>query len=225
VVVDRSKCDFCEKCVEVCMAEAIAVIGRRVSVADVAAEVERDRIFYDQSGGGATLSGGEPARQAAFSEALLAELQARGIQTALDTSGLAPWPRLERLAARADLILYDLKLMDDARHRRYTGVSNELILDNLRRLGSDGHRLFVRIPLEAGVNDDEPNVRAMVAFLKPLKAVRRVDLLAYHRGGQEKYRNLGKESHFEIYEPPSSARMEDIKRVFTEAEFEVKIGG
>ncbi|MBM3310320.1 MAG: glycyl-radical enzyme activating protein [Candidatus Aminicenantes bacterium] len=225
VVVDRAKCDFCGRCADVCMSEAIAVVGRRLSVAEVVAEVERDLIFYEQSGGGATLSGGEPAQQADFSEALLGELQARGIQTALDTSGLAPWSRLERLAARADLILYDLKLMDEARHRRYTGVSNRLILENLRRLAADGTPVFVRIPLEAGVNDDEANTRATMEFLKPLKAVRRVDLLAYHKGGREKSRNLGQEECFDIFEPPSTGRMEEIRRAFAHAGFNVKIGG
>lgn len=225
VVVDRSKCDFCGACVEACMYEAIAVIGRKVTIDEVAAEIERDRVFYEQSGGGATLSGGEPAQQAAFSEALLAELQSRGIHTALDTSGLAPWPTLEKLIARSDLVLYDLKLMDDVRHRRAAGVSNGLILENLGRLGHDGKPVFVRIPLEAGVNDDAANIAATIDFLKPLPSVRRVDLLRYHKGGQEKYRNLGKETRFEIYEPPSADRMEEIRRAFAQAGFTVTIGG
>jgi pyruvate formate lyase activating enzyme len=225
VVVDRTRCDFCGKCVEACVYEAIAIVGRRVTVGDIVAEVERDRIFYEQSGGGATLSGGEPVEQAAFSEALLDELRGRGIHTALDTSGLAPWPTLERLAGRSDLVLYDLKLLDEARHRKYVGVPNGLILENLRRLASDGKPVFVRIPLQAGVNDDPANIRAAIAFLKPLPAVRRVDLLGYHKGGQEKYRNLGKESRFKIFEPPSAERMEEIRRAFAEAGFSVTIGG
>ncbi|MBM3295503.1 MAG: glycyl-radical enzyme activating protein [Candidatus Aminicenantes bacterium] len=225
VVVDRAKCDLCGRCADVCMSEAVSIVGRRLSVDEVVAEVERDRIFYEQSDGGATLSGGEPARQAAFSEALLGELKARGIQTALDTSGLAPWPVLERLAARSDLVLYDLKIMDDIRHRKYAGASNDLILENLRRLAANGTPVFVRIPLETGVNDDEANIRATIDFLKPLPAVRRVDLLAYHKGGREKSRNLGKESRFDIFEPPSAARMEEIRQAFADAGFKVKIGG
>lgn len=225
VVVDREKCDFCGKCVEACMYEAIAVVGRKVTVEDVVAEIERDRIFYEQSGGGATLSGGEPIQQSAFSEELLAELRSRGIHTALDTSGLASWAVLQRLASRADLVLYDLKLMDEARHRRYAGLSNALILENLRRLGRNGRPVFVRIPLEAGVNDDAANIAATIDFLKPLPSIRRVDLLKYHQGGREKYRNLGKESQFEIYEPPSAERMEEIRRAFADAGFTVTIGG
>lgn len=207
------------------MYEAIAVIGRKVTVDEVAADIERDRIFYEQSGGGATLSGGEPAQQAAFSEALLSELQSRGIHTALDTSGLVPWPALEKLVARSDLVLYDLKLMDEARHRLTAGVSNALILENLVRLGRDGKPVFVRIPLEAGVNDDAANIAATIGFLKPLPSVRRVDLLGYHKGGREKYRNLGKESQFEIFEPPSTERMQEIRRAFVKAGFTVTIGG
>jgi pyruvate formate lyase activating enzyme len=225
VVIDRSVCDFCAKCVDACMSEAIAVVGRRVSVDEVVAEIERDRIFYDQSGGGATLSGGEPAGQAAFAEALLDALRARGIHTALDTSGLASWTVLERLAGRADLILYDLKLVDESRHREYAGGPNASILENLRRLGSDGKPVFVRIPLESGVNDGEADVRAAIAFLKPLPAVRRVDLLKYHKGGVEKYRNLGKETSFRIFEPPTAERLEEIRRAFAEAGFTVTLGG
>jgi len=207
------------------MSEALEMAGRELSVRDVVIDVERDRIFFDQSGGGVTLSGGEPLAQADFSAALLAEFKRRNIPTALDTSGLGRFADLERLAALSDLVLFDLKLIDDARHKKYTGVSNARILENLRKLDRAGKRIHVRIPLESGVNDDDDNIRRTIAFLKLLKSVARVDLLRYHKGGQEKSRNLGKAERFAIYEPPSETRMEKIRRAFASAGFDVTIGG
>lgn len=225
VVVNRAKCDLCGKCAETCVSEALEIVGRRVTVADLADEAVRDRLFFDQSGGGVTLSGGEPLAQPAFAIALLEELRARGIRTALDTSGLANGDVLLRASAAADLILYDLKIMDDAAHRRWTGVSNALIFDNLRHLSALGTPVWIRIPLMAGVNDGDENIAASIAFLKTLPAVRRVDLLKYHKGGQEKYKNLDQMSAFRIFEPPSEDRMETIRRAFAEAGFNVSLGG
>jgi pyruvate formate lyase activating enzyme len=225
VAIDRTKCDLCGKCLDVCTYDALEIAGRRVSVQDVIDEVERDRIFYEQSGGGATLSGGEPLAQPKFCEAILSELNERNIPAALDTSGLAPWPSLWRCAAKADLILYDVKMIDNERHQKYTGVSNKRILENLRALAAAKKNIIIRIPVAAGVNDDDGNIRATIEFVRGLKTVKRVDLLRYHKGGQEKYKNLGKTACFEIFEPPSEARMEGIRRAFGDAGFTVRIGG
>ena len=225
VVLDRSKCDACGKCVDVCMYEALELVGRKDPLSGIMAEIEKDRIFYEQSGGGVTLSGGEPLAQPEFSLALLEACRAAGFHTALDTSGLASWDTLARVAAAADLILYDLKMMDEAAHKKYTGVSNVQILKNLADLAGMDKPIHIRIPLAGGVNDDEANIRATIAFLRPLSAVRRVDLLKYHKGGQEKYRNLGQELCFRIFAPPSEERMEEIRRSFTDAGFSVSIGG
>jgi pyruvate formate lyase activating enzyme len=225
VLLDRSKCDMCGACVEACAYEALTVAGRERTVEALVAEVERDRPFYEQSGGGATLSGGEPLLQPEFSAALLAALRRRGFHTVLDTSGQAPWPVLDRVAVEADLILYDLKLMNDLRHQEFVGGSNRLILENLCRLAALGRPLHIRIPLIAGVNDDEANIRASIDFLRPLPAVRRIDLLAYHKGGQEKYRALGQENCFRIFAPPSIERMEAVRQAFAAAGFAVTIGG
>ena len=225
VAVDRSKCDLCGKCVEACAYEALAIVGREATVESLVVEIERDHLFYEQSGGGATLSGGEPLLQPEFAAALLAALRARGVHTVLDTSGQAPWPVLDRVAAKADLILYDLKHMDDARHREFTGASNRLILENLCNLAGLGKAIHIRIPLAAGANDDDANIRATIDFLRPLPAVRRVDLLAYHKGGQEKYRNLGQENCFRLFAPPSDERMEVLRRTFADAGFTATIGG
>ena len=207
------------------MYEALEIAGRKDAVTDILAEIEKDRIFYEQSGGGMTLSGGEPLAQPEFSLALLQACRAAGLHTTLDTSGLASWESLNKVAAAADLILYDLKMMDEAAHKKYTGVSNIQILKNLVDLAGMDKPIRIRIPLAGGVNDDEANIKATIAFLRPLTAVRRVDLLKYHKGGQEKYRNLGQELCFRIFAPPSEERMEEIRRSFTDAGFSVTIGG
>ena len=225
VVVDRAKCDLCGKCAEACMYEALVMAGRIVSIAEVVAEVERDRIFYEQSGGGVTLSGGEPLAQPDFCRELLTELQARGFHTALDTSGLASWDTLASCAENADLVLYDLKMIDDRKHRETTGVSNAPILANLKKLAGREKAIAVRIPLMAGVNDGPVDIRATIEFLKPLPAVKTVGLLRYHKGGQEKYRNLGQESCFQIFDSPSDERVGEIRQAFAAAGYNVRIGG
>ncbi len=225
VRIDRSKCDACGLCVAACPYEAIRMAGREASIADLLAAVERDRPFYEQSGGGVTLSGGEPLLQPEFSAALLSALRSRGFHTTLDTSGQAPWPVLERLAAEADLVLYDLKLMNEARHKEFVRCSNRLILDNLCRLAGTGRSIRVRIPLAAGANDDDAAIKAKIDFLRPLPALRTVDLLSYHKGGQEKHRALGQEACFRLFAAPSAERLEAIRRAFAEAGFTVTLGG
>lgn len=225
VRIDRSKCDACGLCVAACSYEAIRMAGREASIAELLAEVERDRPFYEESGGGVTLSGGEPLLQPEFAAALLAALRSRGFHTALDTSGQALWPVLERVAAEADLVLYDLKLMDDVRHKEFVGCSNRLILDNICRLAGTGRPVRVRIPLAAGANDDDAAVKAVIDFLRPLPALRTVDLLSYHKGGQEKYRALGQEACFRLFAAPSAERLESIRRAFAQAGFTVTLGG
>jgi len=225
VVVDRSRCDLCGKCVEACMYDALAIVGRRVTVGELVEEAALDSVFYEQSGGGVTLSGGEPLAQPAFAIALLEGLKARGFHTALDTSGLAKEKDLARAVEFSDLILYDLKMMDAAAHRRYTNAGNERILENLRRLDHYGKPVRIRIPLVAGVNDGEANIAASIEFLKTLSSVQRVDLLKYHRGGQEKYKNLDKQACFQIFEPPSEKRAEAIRRAFADAGLNVSFGG
>jgi len=207
------------------MYEALEMAGREMSVKNVVEEVEKDRIFYEQSGGGATISGGEPLSQPRFCQEILTALDERRIPTALDTSGLAPWDVLAKTSRRADVVLYDLKMMDAKKHKKYTGVFNELILDNLKKLSGVHKNIVIRIPLAAGVNDDEGNIRLTIDFLKRLKTIKDVSLLKYHKGGAEKYKNLGKTSCFKIYEAPSDRRMEEIRRSFTRAGFNVKIGG
>ncbi len=225
VHIDREKCDLCGKCAEACLYDALQIVGREVSVDEVLAEAEKDRIFYEQSGGGVTLSGGDPAVQSAFAEALLDGCRERGLRTAVDTAGFTMNGTLDRLASKTDLILFDLKLMDDARHREFTGVSNVLILNNLERLAAAGPEIWVRIPLVRGVNDGDDNIRRTIAFLASLRTIRRIGLLPYHSGGLDKAGRIGKGSHFRKFEPPSEERLAAIEAAFREAGFEVRRGG
>lgn len=225
VRADRSRCTMCGDCVEACQREAIDIVGREVSVEEVLAEAEKERVFFEQSGGGVTLTGGEPLAQPDFAGALMDGLKQRGFHLALDTSGYARPEIFLSLAARADLILFDLKLMDEDRHKKYTGVSNDLILENLKSLGSAGKPVWVRFPLIPGVNDDEANLRAMADFLGGIKSVQQVNVLPYHRGGVEKFRRLGREDEFAVYEPPSEEKVQAVIDFFRNRGFQVKRGG
>ena len=140
-------------------------------------------------------------------------------------SGFAPAVVLDKLAARADFILYDIKVMDEARHRELTGVSNKPILENLKRLAASGAEIWIRIPLMAGVNDDDQNIKGTIDFLKSAGRVKNVGLLPYHSGGLEKARRLGQESCFKLYEAPSGERLAAIEAAFRAAGFDVQRGG
>ena len=225
VVIDRTRCDLCGQCAEACLSDAMQIVGREMSVDDVIAEVERDRIFYEQSGGGVTLSGGDPLVQSDFAEALIEACRYRGIHAAVDTAGLSANGVLDRLEAKADLVLFDLKCMDEARHREFTGVSNVPILDNLKRLAAGGIEIWVRIPLVRGVNDDDDNIGRTIAFLRSLRTIRRVGILPYHSGGLEKARRIGRGSQFRKFEAPAEERIAGIEAAFLEAGFEVRRGG
>jgi len=225
VVIDRKACDLCGKCAEACLYDAMQMVGREMSVEEVLSEVEKDKIFYDQSGGGVTLSGGDPFVQSAFAEALLDGCRSRGIPAAVDTAGFSRNGVLDRVASKAGLILYDLKCMDDARHKELTGVSNVPIIENLKRLAAGPTEVWVRIPLVSGVNDDDENVRRTIALLKSLKTIKKVGILPYHSGGLEKARRIGRESHFRKFETPSEERIAAVEAAFREAGFEVRRGG
>jgi len=225
ILIDRTRCDMCGRCVEACLSDAMQVVGREMSVDEVMVEAEKDRVFYEQSGGGITLSGGDPLLQAGFAEALLDACRSRGLSTALDTAGSSPNGVLERLAQKTGLVLYDLKCIDEVRHLELTGVSNEPILGNLVRLAAAGTEVWVRVPVIGGVNDDEDNVRQTIAFLVPLKTVRHIDLLPYHSGGLDKAIRIGKGIHFRKFEAPSAERLAAIEAAFREAGFEVRRGG
>jgi pyruvate formate lyase activating enzyme len=225
VQIDKAKCDLCAKCEDVCVYEALQVVGREVTVQEVMDEIEKDKIFFDESGGGITFSGGEPLVQLDFLEALIRKIRKKNIHVTLDTSGYISFEDLDRISDKVDLFLYDLKIMDDEKHEKYTGVSNKLILENLRRLAEQGKSVIVRIPLISGINDDNRSIHMFVDYLQGLKSIKQINLLSYHRGGSEKHKRLRKERSPRTFQTPSDERIEKIKKILSDAGFSVKAGG
>jgi pyruvate formate lyase activating enzyme len=192
--LDRALCDACMACVEACPSQALNVYGCTLSVAEVIAEVERDDVFYARSGGGMTLSGGEPMRQPEFALALLHEARRRHIDTAMETCGCCEWEPLAEACALLNALLFDVKHMDAERHRVFTGSSNVRILENLDRLCEAFPELpkRVRTPVIPGFNDRVEDIRAIADHLRGRPGVT-YELLPYHRMGQPKYEYLGRE--------------------------------
>jgi pyruvate formate lyase activating enzyme len=193
VVVDFAKCTGCGACADACPSRAMEIVGRRMTVDEVLAVVEADEAFYARSGGGITLSGGEVLRQGRFARALLQEARRRGLGTAIETSGMGRWPVLESLLPFLDVIHYDIKCLDRERHRRFTGLPNDLILRNFRKLCAvfPHDRIIVRTPFIPGVNGTVEDVRAIGEFLRSIGDDLHYELLPYHRYGESKYGFLG----------------------------------
>lgn len=225
LLLDKNKCNLCGKCAEVCPSRAIEIAGRRWSVGEVVAEIEKDLIFYEGSGGGVTFSGGEPLFQPEFLQALLVELKKRRIHTAVDTCGAISSAVLDRVSAKVDLFLYDLKVMDDTKHRQFTGSSNRMVLENLRKLDEERRRVIVRLPILPGVNDEDGDIEGLVEFLGSLKNIHRLSLLPYHDLGKEKYRRFSYAYRAESIRPPSPELMEKIKKKLESSGFKVTLGG
>lgn len=198
---DPSLCLLCGACKEACSAEAAEIIGTEMTVGEVMKEIERDLVFFDESRGGVTISGGEPLAQPDFLERLLEACRALGIHRTVDTSGYVDEKIMDRIAEETDLFLYDLKLVDPTAHKRFTGVSNDLILRNLDALCRKGSAMVIRFPLIPGVNDDEENIKALGRLLSGLKLP--VDVLPYHRAGLQKYARLGRDYPMGDTAPPS----------------------
>jgi pyruvate formate lyase activating enzyme len=210
---DRTVCDNCGICADACFNGARELLGREMTVAQVMREIERDVPFFDQSKGGVTFSGGEPLMQRRFLAEILRACRDHDIHTVLDTSGYATWEVLDSVRGDVNLFLYDLKSMDDERHKQYTGVSNQLILDNLRRLDEAGACCVVRIPLIPNANDDEENLRASGKFLSGLKNLVAVDLMVYHEIARGKYEALGMEYRLPETKAPSAEKMQSTAKI------------
>ena len=185
------RCVRCGACSRICPSGALSLVGTFETAANLERTVLRDRTFYARSGGGLTLSGGEPLAQPAFAREILYRCHAQGIHTALDTTACAAWPTLAGLLPYTDLVLLDIKAFDPDRHRRLTGLSNEIILANAVALAESNVDLVVRVPIIPSQNDDEEDLRAVAHFLSGLPKLKRVELLPYNRMAQAKYSRLG----------------------------------
>jgi pyruvate formate lyase activating enzyme len=209
-IVDWEKCDQCGKCTETCYTGALEMVGRHVIPAQLIAEIVRDVPFYDQSGGGVTFTGGEPMLQTEFLKETLHLCKEQHIHTAVDTSGLTSWENFHLILSLVDLFLYDVKLMDGPLHKKYTTVSNKLILNNLRKLSETGAHIIVRIPLIPGVNEDDENIEQTASTLAKLPALEGTEVMPYHDIHTAKYKALGMEYIMKDVKPPTE---EQVSRV------------
>ncbi len=218
----RINWDLCTNCgqgVPVCPTNALYLFGQEMTVDEVLAEVEQDGSFYRESGGGLTLSGGECQLQADFVAALLAEAHKRGINTAIETAFNVPWSFVEKVLPHVDVVLHDHKLTDLERHRKWTGVPNKRILENLKKAYETfpDKTFIARTPLIPGVNDDEEHIRAVLAFIRPYKNVVDYELLPYMRFGESKYGFLGKVYEMQDFEPPTPETLRRLRGIIDEA--------
>ena len=226
LLLDYNKCNICGACVKVCTPQAIELIGKKKTVDQVMNEIAKDIIFYDESGGGVTFSGGEPLMQPDFLYILLKKCKGRRIHTALDTSGYADPDVLLKIRKYVDLFLYDVKVINDSKHIKFTGVSNKIILKNLRNLSSNRRKIIIRFPLIPSVNDDEKDILDLGLFVSSLKNVNELDILPYHKVGIEKFQRLlkPKDLFFES-QPPSTEKLAEIREKLEKFGLKVKIGG
>ncbi len=223
-VTEKEKCILCGKCTEKCPALAREMIGKKLTTEEVIKEIEKDLVFYEESGGGVTFSGGEPLEQFEFLESLLVCCQKKKIHTTVDTSGYISWEILSKISSKVDLFLYDLKIMDSERHKKYTGISNEIILENLKKLSSVHHNIFVRFPLIPGINDDYQNIKETGEFLSSLK-IAQVNILPYHYIGIDKYRRLGRTYKLVTTQPPSEEKLFEVSAILRKFNLNVKLRG
>jgi len=249
LAIDRTLCNVCGDCVSLCPSGALEMIGRRITVEEAMAEIEKDRVFYEESGGGATFSGGEPFLQPGFLADILRACRRSGIATAVDTSGYVRKDVLTGMVDEIDLLLWDLKIMDDMKHRRLTGVSNSMILENLKAVAGVNKPTIVRFSLVPGINDDEANVKALGEFVSSTGGLSRVDILPYHKAGLGKAERLGRgpigspgrvpaegetagsiespdagAGEFAL-EPPTPEALESVRDYLSGLGLEVRIGG
>ncbi|ABO51469.1 glycyl-radical enzyme activating protein family [Desulforamulus reducens MI-1] len=223
--IHKERCRRCGQCAAVCPTLAREMVGRRVAVEEVVREIERDRIFYEESGGGVTFSGGEPLVQPSFLHSLLDACQDREIATAVDTTGYTAEETLLSISEKVDLFLYDIKLMDDEKHKLFTGVSNRLILNNLQKLSQRHPHIIIRIPIIPGINDDRENLEQMASFISTLQNIWEVQLLPYHNTGMGKYERLNLPYQLAQTQPPADEAMQLLAGEFRSYGLNVKIGG
>lgn len=200
-------------------------IGKEVSLDELMSEIIKDRVFYEESGGGVTFSGGEPLMQPDFLKEILKECNLNGVHSAVDTSGYSSSESINKAAEYSDIFLFDLKLMNDEDHQKYTGVSNQIILRNLTEIDQLGKKIIIRIPIVPEITDKKENLFAIRGFISYLNNLIEINLLPYHRAGERKYIKYGIEKKMGDTKSPELKELENIKNFFSELNCKVKIGG
>ena len=218
-------CVFCGTCADRCPAEAIEIIGKTMTVDEVVTEISKDTVFYDESRGGITISGGEPLMQPSFLMELLDACKKLELHRTVDTSGHAETRTLLEAATRTDLFLYDLKHMDPEKHARFTGVSNEKILTNLKILIRQGAEVVIRFPVIPGFNSDQENIDKTGAFISSLPGISRVNILPYHCAAATKYKKLGLKFNTSEVAKPTRDFLVSIAERLEKFGLKIKIGG
>jgi pyruvate formate lyase activating enzyme len=216
VTILFDRCDGCGECVESCVYEALTIAGEMMTAEAVVEIVARDEPFYKHSGGGLTLSGGEPFAQPDFASAVLRLAQGRGISTAIQSSGQAPLSSIKKLLPYLDLVIFDIKHLDSATHKKLTSVPNEQILSNLSYINSTGTPIVLQIPFIPGLNDSTENMNKIVDLVKSLEFVQGLSVLAYHTLGLTKYRCTGRDYALEDLEKASAEYLDEKKAYFRE---------
>lgn len=206
---NRNACTTCGRCAELCPAKALSIIGKKMSVSEIIREVLKDIDFYAHNSGGLTISGGEPFFQAEGLQTLLKEAKNRGLHVCVETSGYTPTHIMELAVPYVDLFLFDWKLTNIVKHKRFTGQSNELIRNNLKRINELGAHLRLRCPIIPGINDTEDHFNGIATLANSFHGIQEIDIEPYHKFGLDKYRMVDFDSHLNIDEEPSS---EDVNK-------------
>ena len=212
----KEDCTSCFRCLSVCYAESMGKVGKEVTSEEVFSEVEQDFLFFRNSGGGITISGGEPMLQPEFTSQTLDLFKQAGIHTALDTNLSISWSKYENVLPFTDLVLADLKLMNPALHQKWTGQSNRIILENLQKLDSTGIPYFIRTPVIPGLNDNEEEIKALAKFTSSLKNIQKLELLPFHSMGSFKYTNLEIKNPMGNTEDLSKERLEYVRKILNQ---------
>ncbi len=225
IVIDRDRCKKCGTCAQSCNSDALTTVGEEKTVAEVMKIVSRDEKFYKKSGGGITFSGGEMLAQAEFVTELAKACKAKGYHTCVESCGFAPWKKVAMLMDYIDVFLYDFKCMDSKRHKHFTGVGNEGILNNYLNLLKNKKTVVTRVPVIPGVNNYKENFESLRDFLLEHNPGCRIDLLPYHRLGISKYDRLNMDYQLRDLLAPSEEEMEQYRQFFLKEGFHVTIGG
>ncbi len=222
--MERKRCTRCGKCAELCPTEALKMAGETITERQAIDIIKRDELYYETSRGGVTFSGGEPLMQHEFLKELVKNCKREGIHVALDTSGHIEPGIFRKLMEDIDLFLYDLKMIDDENHRRYTGVSNRYVLKNLKTLSETDKEVWIRFPVIPDITCTDSNIEGIISFLSELKNMNKIFLLPFHDVG-EKYAKLGKDYLMKDTKAPSRDRMDELRKKFVSRGFVVKEGG
>ena len=228
IVTDFTKCTSCETCLDYCILNLREIMGREYTIDELVKQIKKDEMFYEESGGGVTLSGGEVMTQDMdYIEKLVQELGRIGISVTIDTCGQAPYRNFSRLLPYVDTFLYDIKAITPEIHQKYIGADNHLILENLKKLSDDGARIYIRIPVVSGVNGNDEEMAKMIDYLLVNQIhTAQVNLLPYHNTGSGKYNKMGQEYKGMELQTPSDEQMEHFAALFKNAGFHnTKIGG